>query len=263
MLLPTPLVKARLLRRYKRFLADVELTTGETVTAHVANPGGMIGVCDPGATVWLSRSADPKRKLAYSWELIEIDGAMVGVNTAHPNRIVGEALEALKIPEFAAYRTVRREVKYGARSRVDFLLEQPGLPPCYVEVKNVHLRREPELAEFPDAVTARGAKHLGELAYRVAEGARAAMLYLVQRGDCRRFRLADDLDPAYAAAFQAARAAGVEAVAYACAFSDPAGPSPSITLDRPVEICDYRFGNHVLSDSVRFGGERKLGQKAG
>lgn len=242
MRLPTPLVKARLLKRYKRFLADVELESGETITAHVANPGGMIGVSDPGATVWLSRSADPKRKLPYSWELIEIGAgakrAMVGVNTAHPNRIVEEALRARALPAFAAYETVRREVKYGEKSRIDFLLEEDGAPPCYVEVKNVHLSRTPGLAEFPDAVTTRGAKHLRELSAMIAQGARAAMLYLVQRDDCDRFALASDLDPAYTQAFGAARAAGVEAYAYACDFSDPAGPDPAITLARPVEICE-------------------------
>lgn len=243
--LPSPLIKARLIRRYKRFLADVELPSGEVVTAHVANPGAMIGVAEPGLTVWLSKSADPKRKLPYSWELVEEpSGALTGVNTAHPNRIVAEALEAGAVPEFAMYRGVRREVKYGANSRVDFLLQEDGLPDCYVEVKNVHLRRRAGLAEFPDSVTTRGAKHLDELARVARSGARAAMFYLIQREDCEKFSLAADIDPGYASAFDRARADGVERVAYACRFADPASAAPSISLAAAVDICDY----HVEKD---------------
>ncbi|MCI4663263.1 MAG: DNA/RNA nuclease SfsA [Neomegalonema sp.] len=239
MFLKAPLVKAQLIRRYKRFLADVEFPDGSVETAHVANPGGMIGLTTPGATVWLSRSDDPKRKLKLSWELIEVEGgALVGVNTAHPNRIVEEALRARKAPELASYGGVRREVKYGANSRVDFLLEEAGLPPAYVEVKNVHLRRENTLAEFPDAVTARGAKHLAELTQMVAQGARAVMFYLIQRNDCDQFRLAGDIDAAYLRAYREARAAGVEAIAYDCRFTAPDGPAPAIELGGPIEILD-------------------------
>jgi sugar fermentation stimulation protein A len=218
-----PLVPATLVKRYKRFLADVVLPSGETVTVHCANPGSMIGLNAAGARVWLSKSDNPSRKLAHSWELIEVDfgtGAeLVGINTSHPNALAAEAIAAGAIPELVGYRTIRREVKYGRNSRVDFLLEDSSRPPCYVEIKNVHLMRQPALAEFPDAVTKRGAKHLGELGDMVAAGARAVMLYLIQIGSARAFRLARDIDPAYGRAFDTARAAGVEAIAYRCGIS--------------------------------------------
>jgi sugar fermentation stimulation protein A len=144
---------------------------------------------------------------------------LAGVNTAHPNGLVAEAIAADLIPELAGYTAIRREVKYGANSRVDFVLESAGRPPCYVEVKNVHLMRQRGLAEFPDAATARGARHLAELATMVRSGARAVMFYLVQIGSAERFALARDIDPKYGAAFDAARAAGVEAISYRCALS--------------------------------------------
>jgi len=214
---PAPLVSGRLVKRYKRFLADVILDEdGSAITAHCANPGSMLGLKEPGSPVWLSQSDNPKRKLKYSWEVIEADGALVGINTAHPNRLVEEALEAGRIADLAGYASLRREVKYGKNSRIDILLEGDGGARTYVEVKNVHLMREPGLAEFPDSVTARGAKHLGELADMVGEGHRAAMVFLVQRPDCARLTLASDIDPNYAAAFAAARAAGVETYAIGC-----------------------------------------------
>lgn len=215
-----PLVRGALVRRYKRFLADVRLDDGREVTAHCANPGSMMGLNAPGLRVWLEPSDDPRRKLAYSWKLCELPGGhWAGVDTATPNRVAAEALRAGMIPELAAYRGVRPEVRYGERSRVDFLLTGDGLPPAYVEVKNVHLRRMGDLAEFPDSVTARGAKHLEELA-RVAEtGARAVMLYVIQRTDCARLAMAADLDPTYARAFEGARARSVEALAWVCAIS--------------------------------------------
>lgn len=226
---PAPLVPATLVKRYKRFLADVILDDGTALTAHCANPGAMTGLAMPGLKVWLSRSDDPKRKLAWSLELVEVDGGLVGINTAHPNRVVGEALRARAIPELADYETVRPEVKYGEKSRVDFLLTGDGLPDCYVEVKNVHLMREAGRAEFPDSVTARGARHLSDLARMVVQGQRAVMLYLVQRGDCTHFSLADDIDPAYARAFAAAQAAGVEALCYTASITRDA-----IRLARPL-----------------------------
>jgi sugar fermentation stimulation protein A len=213
---PSPLVEGRLVRRYKRFLADVALLSGETVTVHCANPGSMIGLAEPGMRVFLSRAANPKRKLPWSWELVDADGALVGINTAYPNRIVEEAIAADAIPDLTGYDLLRREVAYGRNSRIDFLLSGAGRADAYVEVKNVHLSRTKGLAEFPDSVTARGTKHLAELSDMVAAGHRAAMLYLVHRRDPERFTLARDIDPAYAAAFDRALAAGVEMLAYRC-----------------------------------------------
>jgi len=231
----TPLIPATLVRRYKRFLADVVLPSGEELTVHVANPGAMLGLVAPGGTVWLSKSDNPKRKLAYSWELVAVDFGvgpeLVGINAANPNALVAEALAAGSIPALAGYASVRREVKYGKNSRVDFLLSSPDQPSCYLEIKNVHLMRKPGLAEFPDSVTARGAKHLDELAAMVAAGHRAVMLYLIQIGSAARFSLARDIDPAYAAAFDRARSRGVEAIAYRCALT----PS-SITVADAVPI---------------------------
>ena len=205
---------------YKRFLADVLLESGEALTVHVANPGGMTGLATPGSRVWLSKSDNPSRKLAYSWELVEVDlGAdqeFVGVNTGHPNPLVGAALAAGAIPELAGYASIRREVKYGKNSRVDFLLEDPSRPPCYVEIKNVHLMRTPGLAEFPDAKTEHGAKHLEELGNAVEAGARTVMLYLIQIASATRFQLARDVDPKYGVAFDRARMRGVEAIVWRC-----------------------------------------------
>lgn len=212
-----PLVSGRLVKRYKRFLADVILDDdGGEVTAHCANPGSMLGLKEPGSKVWLSLSDNPKRKLKFSWEVIEADGALVGINTSHPNKLVEEALEDGRIDALSGFKTLRREVKYGKNSRIDLLLEAEDGSKTYVEVKNVHLMRKPGLAEFPDSVTARGAKHLAELADMVAEGHKAAMVFLVQRPDCDRLNLAADIDPVYAAAFEAASNAGVEAYAIGC-----------------------------------------------
>ncbi|MEO0944227.1 MAG: DNA/RNA nuclease SfsA [Pseudomonadota bacterium] len=217
----TSLVPGRLIRRYKRFLADVTLEAdGREVVAHCPNPGAMLGVAEPGMRVWLEPNDDPKKKLKFGWRLVELEeGHMAGIDTAVPNRVVKEALQARKVPKLAAYQTVRPEVKYGKNSRVDFLLSEPGLPDAYVEVKNVHLRRHGNLAEFPDCVTERGAKHLYELADMVDQGHRAIMLYVVQRTDCDSFDLARDLDPGYGEAFDVARARGVETVCHETVIS--------------------------------------------
>ena len=227
-----PLRRATLVRRYKRFLSDHRFDDGSTVTAHVANPGAMTGLIDNGLETWLSPAANPKRKLPFSWEMVRIGQGLVGVNASRPNALAEEAIGAGAILPLAGYEALRREVAYGERSRVDFLLEAADRPPCYVEVKNVHLKRGPAAA-FPDSVTARGTKHLRELAAVAEGGARAVMLYVIQREDCDSFTLAADIDPAYATAFTQARASGVEALAYACRLS-----TDSIAVDRPLPIVD-------------------------
>lgn len=224
----TPLVPARLIRRYKRFLADCTLEDGREVIAHCANPGSMMGLAEPGTRIWLEPNDDPKKKLKFGWRLVDHEnGHFTGVDTSVPNRTLRAALEAGQIEPLAQYRTVRPEVKYGHSSRIDFLLSEPGLPDAYVEVKSVTLSRVPGLAEFPDSRTARGAKHLDELSDMVRAGHRAVMLYLVQRTDCTRFDLARDIDPVYDAAFARARAAGVEHLVYRARISPR-----EITLDR-------------------------------
>lgn len=231
----TPLIEGTLVQRYKRFLADVRLASGEVVVAHCANSGSMLSVKEPGAKVWLSPAADPARKLRYTWELIAVGDALVGINTGHPNRIVAEAIAEGKIRELAGYPVLKREQKYGKNSRIDILLEGPGRPACYVEVKNVTLKRVPgDLAEFPDAVTERGAKHLREMTDIVKTGGRAVMVYLVQRTDCRRFSVAADIDPGYARELTAAMAAGVEALCYGCRVGpDAITVADPLTLDLP------------------------------
>jgi sugar fermentation stimulation protein A len=213
----SPLVRGTLLKRYKRFLADVRLENGDCITAACPNTGAMLGLTTPGATVWLSRSESVTRKYPHSWELVEVAGlGLVGVNTGNPNAIAAEAIGAGLLPDLHGYTTLRREVKYGRNSRIDLLLEHEARPPCYVEVKNAHLFRQPGLVEFPDCVTERGTKHLDELARMVRAGARAAMLYLVQAEAPLRLALAGDLDPNYLKAFRRARKAGVEAFALCC-----------------------------------------------
>ena len=216
MLFPAPLVPATFVRRYKRFFADVVLADGTELTAHCPNPGAMLGLNTPGLPAWLSVSDNPKRKLSHTLELVEADGGLVGINTLLPNRLVAEALEAGTIPELSGYASVRREVKYGKASRVDFLLEDPARGRCWLEVKNVHLMRTPGLAEFPDCVAARSTRHLEELADQAAAGDRAVALFVVQLTDCEAFSACADLDPAFARGLEAAAAAGVEVMAWAC-----------------------------------------------
>jgi sugar fermentation stimulation protein A len=232
---PTPLLRGRLIKRYKRFLADVTLDSGEQITATCPNTGSMMGLATPGAVVWLSESASPTRKYPHTWEMVEADlgrgPELVGINTNHPNRLVSDAIGAGQITEVAGYASLRREVKYGLSSRIDILLEDPKKGLAYVEIKNVHLSRTPGLAEFPDSVTERGAKHLAELSAMVEAGHRAVMLYLIQRADAERFALASDVDPRYADAFDRARNAGVEAIAYACRLTPQ-----EIIITNPVPI---------------------------
>ena len=213
---PQPLAHGTLVSRYKRFFADVVLDDGTAVTAHCPNPGAMLGLNTPGLGAWVSRSDDPKRKLAHTLELVEADGGLVGINTLHPNRLVAEALAADAIPELTGYATHRREVRYGLNSRVDFLLEDPGRARCWLEVKNCHLMRTPGLAEFPDCVAARSSKHLRELEAMVAGGDRAVVLFVIQRGDCDAFSACRELDPAFAAGLDRAADAGVDILVQAC-----------------------------------------------
>ncbi len=225
-----PLRPAILQKRYKRFLADIVLEDKHQMTVHCANPGSMLGLAAPGNRVWISDSQNPKRKLQFSLEYIEVGDAWVGVNTHLANKLAEEAIKNGKIKELTGYPTIRREVKYGQNSRIDFLLGAPDRAPCYVEVKSVTLSREPSIAEFPDSVTTRGTKHLGELSDQVAAGARAVQLFVIQRNDCNLFRPAVDIDPAYAHALTRARKAGVEIIAAACSIDQYAikicGPIP-------------------------------------
>ncbi len=215
------LIEGRLIKRYKRFLADIELNDGSIVTAHCPNSGAMLGICEPGSRVWISRAQNPQRKLAYTWHLVESDKTLVGMNTSWPNLLVEEGIRHQKIKPLVGYDTLRREVKYGSNSRIDILLESSHHAPCYVEVKNVHLKRE-SLALFPDCITARGTKHLQELNHLVQKGLRAVMVYIIQRDDCDGFSLAADLDPLYAKTAREVFAQGVEAYAYACQMSPQA-----------------------------------------
>jgi len=232
-----PLLRGKLIKRYKRFLTDVELDTGELVTATCPNTGSMMGLLDPGNPVWLSVSDNPARKYAHTWEMVEAvnaagQPARVGLNTGLPNKLVEEAIVTGKVPLLSGYDTLKREQKYGKNSRIDILLSDGADGRLtYVEVKNVTLSREGGIAEFPDAVTERGAKHLMELADMVREGHRAVMVYLAQRSDAARFRLAHDIDPAYMDAWRAARDAGVESIALACQMGDD-----EIVADRLIDL---------------------------
>lgn len=219
MLFKTPLISGILIKRYKRFLADIKLENGQEVTVHCPNPGAMMGITTPGSKVLLSKSDNPNRKLPFTWEMVEIDGVWIGVNTSNPNKIVYEALLDNQIPALSGYKQIRPEVKYGKNSRIDFLLSDGPTEMCLVEVKNVHLIREGQVAEFPDCVTARGAKHQQELLEQVQNGVRSVVLYVLQRGDAKFFKVANDLDKAYGEAASQAYKGGVEMLAYSCDMS--------------------------------------------
>jgi sugar fermentation stimulation protein A len=209
---PSRLIRGTLLQRYKRFLADVRLESGEIVTAHCTNTGSMLGCSEPGSAVYLSQSPNKGRKLAFTWEMIQIDRTWVGINTLHPNRLVAEAIETGAITELRGYTAIRREVKVGAHSRLDLCLEgNQGC--CFVEVKNVTVSFA-GAAAFPDAVSERATKHLKQLIRLKRQGHRAAVLFVVQRGDCQYFRPADEIDPEYGRWLRRAVQGGVEALAY-------------------------------------------------
>ncbi len=228
-----PLQKVKLIRRYKRFLADVEWPDGRIMTVHTANTGGMLGCSEPDSHIWIRDSENPKRKYLYSWEITEVGkGVLVGVNTHLANQLVVEAINDGIVLELLGYSLVRTEVPYGKNSRVDILLEDEAgnLPSCYVEVKNVTARQD-DFAIFPDAVTVRGTKHLNELVAMVELGYRAVICFCVQREDVKEFRAAVEIDPTYAATLDCAVAKGVEAIAYQASIS----PS-QIFLQRPIPV---------------------------
>lgn len=230
MIFPSPLIKGHLVKRYKRFLADIELEGKGLITAHCPNSGAMQGLTDPGTPVWVSHSSNPARKLPYTWQMAEVGGTFVGMNTMNPNDLVEEALSSGIIQELQGYQTLRREVSYGKNSRIDILLECPTKGLTYVEVKNVHLKRG-EIAAFPSSVTSRGAKHMRELVDMVRLGHQAYVLYVVQRNDCHGFEIAGDIDPQYAKETLDALKNGVKALVYACDVSPKA-----ITLSHPVDF---------------------------
>jgi len=222
------LTGGKLVQRYKRFLADIEFPDGSIVVAHCANSGAMTGMKEPGLPVYLLPNQNPKAKLDWRWELVDVGSSLVGINTARANIIVETAILSGRISGLQDYSILRREVKYGQNSRIDILLEGPGL--CYVEVKSVTLRVGDE-ARFPDAVTSRGTKHLHELSDMVVAGHRAVMVYLVQRSDCARFSIAEEIDPVYASALRQAVKAGVEVMCYECELS-----LEGISVNKPLPI---------------------------
>lgn len=228
---PAPLLEGRLLRRYQRFLADVDTAAG-ILTAHCPNTGSMQGCAEPGMRVWLSPATNPARKLAWTWELVEaLPGVVVGMHTGRSNALVREAIEAGRVPELAGYPAIRPEVKYGEGSRIDLLLTAPERPDCYVEVKNVTAAVAGHIGYFPDAVTTRGTKHLREMSAMIAAGHRAVLVFCVQRGDVDCVRPADHIDPVYARTLREALAAGVEVIALGARVS-PAG----IELERRLAV---------------------------
>ena len=233
MILPSPLVPGILLRRYKRFLADVKLESGQTVTAHCPNTGSMLGVAEPGCRVWLTHQPSESRKYAHGWELTELaSGVLVGINTHRSNALVREVIEHGRLPSLGGYTSIVPECRYGSEnSRVDFLLQANGLPDCYVEVKNVTAAVNGGVAVFPDAVSVRATKHLRELADMVRQGHRAALVYCVQRQDVEEVQPADAIDPAYGAGVREAMAAGVEFLALAASVTPD-----SIVLHREIQF---------------------------
>jgi len=229
---PRPLLEGTLLRRYQRFLADVKTARG-MVTAHCPNTGSMLGCAEPGSRVWLSPADNPARRLAWTWEMVEADGTLVGIHTGRSNALVREAIEEGVIRELQGYRELRAEVGFGLeRSRADFLLTGGRRKPCYVEVKNVTAAVSSGVALFPDAVSTRGSRHLREMMHAVATGCRAVLVFCAQRGDVDEVRPADEIDPEYGATLREALPAGVEAIAYRAKVS-PSG----IALVQRIPVC--------------------------
>ena len=234
MLFDRPLVPAVLIQRYKRFLFDAVLEDGRTITGSCPNTGSMRGLTTPGSRIWLSEHNSPTRKYQHMFEMVEVGGTVVGINTGLPNRLAEEAIRGGQVGDLHLYATIQREQKYGRNSRIDMLLTDPERGRAYVEVKNVHFSRTPGLAEFPDSPTTRGAKHLEELGDMVEAGHRGIMIYLIQRDDCATFRICCDLDPVYAKAYHRAMQRGVEAFAVKCRVSpQQIAPDGLIPIDEP------------------------------
>lgn len=229
----SPLVAGTLIKRYKRFLADVKLDDGREVTAHSPNTGSMLGCAEPGSRVWLRDTANPKRKYPFAWELTtSIEGSLVGINTGIVNGLVSDAIESGVVQQLQGYESIRQEVKYGQEnSRIDLLLEGSDKAPCYVEIKNVTALQQPGVAIFPDAVSKRGTRHLRELQYMIKSGKRAVIFYCIQREDVNCFQPADHIDAEYGQVLRQAIDAGVEAMAYVAQVSPG-----EICLRRQVEI---------------------------
>ena len=231
-----PLLHGRLVRRYKRFLADVELDNGEQLTAHCPNPGRMIGCSTPGSAVVLRDSEDPKRKLRYTLQTIREGETWINVDTGMPNQVLGEDYET--VPELRGYSNAKREVKYGENSRIDLLLTDEERPDCYVEVKSTTMAQD-GFGLFPDAVTARGKKHLDELIEVVRAGDRAVMFFFISRGDVERFAPADGIDPDYSNRLREAAEAGVELLAWTSNVEADAltlAKAVPVVLDQRIEL---------------------------
>ena len=212
------LIKAKFVKRYKRFFSDHILENGQLVTAHCPNTGAMTGVAKEGVTSWLSESDNPKRKLKWTWELTQENDTIVGVNTHNPNKIIQEAINNKEIKELLNYKTLKREVKYGVNSKIDIFLQDENKVNCYVEIKNVHLSREKGLAEFPDGITSRGTKHLNELINATKKGFKSYLLFVIQREDCNKFMIAKDIDPEYSKTLIKAIKHNVKILCYDCKF---------------------------------------------
>ena len=244
---PEPPLEGRLLSRYKRFFADVELADGSLLTAHCPNTGSMLGCKDPGSPVWLRDSKNDKRKLRFTWQAVRTGRTWINLDTGLPNRVVFEALEGGRVAGLTGYTSARREVRYGENSRIDVLLESPELPPCYVEVKNTTYAVG-DAAMFPDAVTERGRKHLHEMTRMVRQGARAVQFYFVSRGDVTHFRPAQAIDPEYSDALAEAVAAGVEVLAYSTRVTPR---TLELAQSLPVHLAEPRVAVAVAVASTR------------
>ena len=230
---PVKFIAGRLIKRYKRFFADVKIDSGEVVTAHCQNTGSMMGLLEEGNIVLLTKTDNEKRKLKFTLEVVKVQGANVGVNTHRANRIVEQGIEAKKISALGKSCHFKREVKYGKNSRIDFLITNKESKEIFLEVKNVTLSKNKNVAEFPDAITERGSKHLLELIQVVKKGKRAIMLFLIQRDDCKKFRIAEEIDLIYKENIIKAINAGVEILCYSCSFT-----KNNIELDKKIEFMD-------------------------